>query len=88
MPEERRIDREFIVEALTLMRLEWGDEAEAIDLVDLLLQQFNPFSAWAWLLFHCNDLGGTPLAMIQEGRSREVVVYARTMVDYMREATS
>lgn len=74
------LDRDDLVERLALMSLDWGDEEEAIDLVDVLLRRFSVKDAWCWILFRCPDLDGTPLDLIQQGRSRDVLLYARGMV--------
>lgn len=63
------------------MQLDWGEEEEMIDLVDLLLTYFTPLSAWSWMLFPCAGLGDTPIYLIQEGRGRKVVRYARKMIE-------
>lgn len=75
-----KIGRDDMVEMLDLMGLEWGDEETAVELVDLLLQRFNGTGAWCWMLFRCHALDGTPLDLIQQGKSREVFRYARQMV--------
>lgn len=60
--------------------VEWGDAEDADMLLDVLLERTDLDGAYTWLFFHNQRLGGTPLHMMESGRSREVFVEARRLV--------
>jgi hypothetical protein len=60
--------------------VEWGDAENANDLIDLLLERFDLEGIYTWLFFHSTQLGGTPLHLLEEGRSRPVFQEARRLV--------
>lgn len=71
--------RDELVEEIRQARLEWGDEEDAIDLADVLLTRYSPFEAFTWLGFYDAELDGTPLALLGEGKSRDVFQRARAL---------
>jgi len=72
--------RRSILDALSRLDLEWGVDEDAEDLADLLLRVYTPAEAMSWMFFHDPDLDGTPVALLQQGRSRDVFQAARRMV--------
>lgn len=77
----RHYTRESLITMINKLELEWGDEEEAHDLVDLLLQTYTPLEAATWIMFRCEDLLATPIYLIERGKTREVFQYARRMVE-------
>lgn len=75
------LSREQIIDELAQLELDWGDEEDAELLVDLLLRRYRPFEVLTWLLFLCDELGGTPIELLTEGRGREVFREARQLVE-------
>lgn len=67
------LTREQIVAELHKLDLDWGDEEDAESLLSILSERFTPTQAWTWLMWG-------QLALLREGRSREVFARAREMV--------
>lgn len=74
------ITREYLIGTLEGMGLDWGDEEDAVALVDVLLETYSPDGVYIWLFFHNSTLGGTPLHLLELGRQREVLLEARRLV--------
>ena len=74
------LTRQDVVEDLLKLDLDWGDEEDAVRLVDVLLEVLTPAGAYIWLAFWDRELDGIPLAKIAEGRSRDVFRAARVLV--------
>lgn len=70
------ITREQIMSRLLELDLDWGDEEDAGELVDLLLSVFTPLLAWTWLCFWCDELCGSPLSALMAGQGRLVFAEA------------
>lgn len=74
------ISREGLIRQLEVLELDWGDEEDAIALVDILVPAFDPQQVFTLLFFHCPWLDATPVHAIEKGRAREVFQMARGMV--------
>lgn len=81
MTDVADLTRATVVEELERLELDWGDQEDAVALVDLLLQAFTPAGAYIWLAFYWEPLDGTPVAMLEQGRAREVFREARRIVE-------
>jgi hypothetical protein len=80
-PLSIELTRDQVVAELASMDLDWGDEEDATSLVDLLSERFTVTEAWTWIVWIEVGLGGrSPLAMLRDGRSREVFALARVVV--------
>lgn len=77
---EMHTTREKLIAALGHLELDEFDEEDATHLVDVLLEAFTPLEVQVWICFPDVELDGTPLAMIEEGQGRQVMVRARKLV--------
>lgn len=75
------LTREQVIDELGKLELDWGDEEDAVELVDLLLHRYTATEAITWLYWHNEQLGGSPLSLLERGKSREVFVEARGLVE-------
>ena len=72
--------REELIRQLQAADLDWGDEEDAVVLVDLMLEVYTEWETYTFLFFHCSWLGATPLFALEQGRARDVFSVARSMV--------
>lgn len=75
------ITRSCVLHQLNALKLDWGDEEDAIELVDLLCKAFSPQQVLTLIFFHCSSLGTTPLLAVEQGRVRDVFKFARALVE-------
>lgn len=73
------ITRESLIAILEDFDLDWGDEEDAVELVDMLLKTYKAEGVYTWLFFHNSILHATPLYMLEMGKAREVFVEARRL---------
>lgn len=73
-------ERDELVAQIHQVGLDDFDMDDARDLVDVLLEAFTPAQVMSWLCFHDVGLDGVPLALVERGRHRDVLRYARGMV--------
>lgn len=72
--------RETLLKEVSRCGLDWGDEDDAAELVDVLLETFTPLEAQTWLFMHDPELDGIPMAELEVGRGRAVRLRARRIV--------
>lgn len=77
--------RASLMEDVARAGLTWGDEEDATHLVDVLLEGYTPLQAQTWLFLHDQELGGTPLVVLEEGGGRRVLQRARSLVGTVSE---
>lgn len=80
MTDVADLTRATVVEELESLGLDWGDQDDAVALVDVLLAVFTPAGAYIWLAFYWEPLDGTPVVLLEQGRAREVFREARRIV--------
>jgi hypothetical protein len=75
------VTREMI--RFCLRNLPWGVDEDADMLIDLLREgdySYKDIATWLFFPDYLGDLEGTPLVLLEEGRSRDVFKEARKMV--------
>jgi hypothetical protein len=74
------LSRDGLLAQVKSVKLDWPDDEDAEQLVDLLCKKFTPQQALTLIFFHCSSIGTTPLLAIQDGRARDVFQFARALV--------
>lgn len=75
-----RVTRQRVLE-MAHETLDEFDREDVDMIVDILLEGYSPLEIMSWLFFLDSGLEGTPLIMLAEGRTREVTLRARRMVE-------
>jgi hypothetical protein len=80
-PLRVQFSRAQLISGIKMLELDWGDEEDAEQLADLLLQSYGSVEAWSWMMWPCAALPGarSPLAALRDGMSRDVFVAARQL---------
>lgn len=72
--------RDQLVSYINHGGLDEFDLEDVVNLVDMLLEALSPVQVMTWLSWRDEELGGMPLVMVREGRTRDVIRRARTLV--------
>lgn len=72
--------RDDLIHQISMVGLDDFDLDDARSLADVLLEAHTPAEAMSWLCFHDTELDGVPLALLEDGRGREVLCRARSIV--------
>ena len=75
------ITRQEIRELLDDLDLGWGVDEDADVLIDILLESYDLHGAYIWLLFYDDELDGVPIALLENGRTRQVFRRARRLAE-------